>query len=557
MPLQCVRALAFAGAFALAAAAHPQTQPRVPLPGQVEREFTPPPALRAPAPKLPAAPPVLPGPPPTPDVKLVVREITVEGSTVYSQAELAPYFAPLLGKEVSLDDIHKLAADLTARYAADGYFLSRVLVPAQEIEAGRVRLTAIEGYIAQVRFQGARPEHEGLLDAYAARIRAGRPIRLAALERYLLLMNDLAGVEARSTLVTSLAGVGAADLVVDYAFTHASGQLGGDNRGSRALGPWRVLASGERNSLFGRYDKTRLFASSTLNDEQNYVSLFHAQPIGAEGARLALTGWGAWARPDPSTQGGLSTETTSWSGGLFHFYPVVRSRAVNLTTRFGFVAEGGRTQASGVTVTDDDLRVVRAGVSLDAVDRFFGSNVVDVEFAQGLNALGARQTTTVALPVTTGKNDFTKLAAYAARLQPLDANWSIFAAVSGQYAFSNVPSLAAFAVGGEYFGRGYDPSEIVGDSGVSVKLDLQRALGAIGAAALQGYAFYDFGAVYQRDAFPGQPKRLSLASAGLGLRVRYRTALYGYVEAAKPLTLTPTLEGDKDPRLYVGLFWTF
>jgi hemolysin activation/secretion protein len=561
MSPQILRALVLLGACALAPCVFAQAQPRLPLPGQVEREFTPPPALRAPPRPLPTVPALPAVPPRAPDVKLTVREIGIEGMTVYSLADVTPYFAPLLGREVTLDDIYKVAAELTAKYVADGYFLSRVVVPAQEIQNESVRLTAIEGYIGEVRFQGAKPGEEAILGAYAERIRAVRPITTRALERYLLLMNDLAGVDARSTLVPSGAGLGTADLVVDFGFTRASGQIGGDNRGSRALGPWRAIAAGDLNSLFGRFDKTRLFASSTLNSEQNYASLYHAEPIGAEGARLALTAWGATARPDPSTlpPGIASSESRSWSAGLFYTYPVVRSRALNLTTRAGFAAEDGQTLVDGVLVTDDALRVLRAGMTFDAADRLLGSNVVDVEVAQGLNAFGARRTETTALPVTTGKSDFTKVTLYAGRLQPLDANWSLFTAVSGQYAFNDVPSLEAFAVGGEYFGRGYDPSEIVGDSGASLKVDLQRELGTIGGigAVLSGYGFYDLGAVYRRTTLPGQPHRASLASAGIGLRARYRASLYGYVEVAKPLTLTPALEGDKDARVYVGVFATF
>jgi hemolysin activation/secretion protein len=559
MPLHPLRALALAACL-LAPSALAQTQPRVPLPGQVEREFTPPPALRVPARPLPAPPPGPAVPPRSPDLRLVVTEILVEGATVYSERELAPLLAPFIGKEIALDDIYLLAAELTAKYLADGYFLSRVLVPAQVIADGRVRLAAVEGYVADVRFQGTNTAEEAILRAYADRIRAVRPLTTAALERYLLLMNDLAGVDARSTLVPSAAGLGATDLVVDFSFTRAAGEIGGDNRGSRALGPWRAIASVDVNSLFGRFDQTRLFAASTLNSKQNYASLLHAEPIGAEGARLVLVGWGASARPDPSTLGGLqSAESRSWSAGAFYHTPFVRSRAVNLTARVGLLAEEGRFWANGIATTEDDLRVVRAGIAFDAIDRFGGSNLVDVELAQGLNALGARRTTTAALPVTTGKSDFTKVALYAARLQPLDANWSLFAAVNGQYGFSTIPTLEQFAFGGEFFGRGYDPSEIVGDSGASLKLDLARELGTIGESGvtLAGYAFYDLGAVYLRSSRPGATSHASAASAGVGVRARYRASLYAYLEVAKPLTLTPVLEGNKDARVYFGLLLRF
>lgn len=554
-----LRAVVLLIAVLLAGQTFAQPRPRIPTPGEIEREYTPPPALRPPPRNLPAVPALPPVAPPAPELRVVVREIVVEGMTVYSPAELERYLAPLRGKEATLEEINALARELTARYVEDGYFLSRVLVPAQTIEAGRIQLTAIEGYIAEVRFQGAKPEHEGVLRSYANKITATRPIALGVLERYLLLMNDLAGVEARSTLVASPTP-GAADLVVDLSVTRGFGQVGGDNRGSRVFGPWRLRVDAELASLTGRFDSTRLFAASTLNSEQNYVLIQHAQPVGGDGGKLAAAFWGESARADLAAVGGLgSSVTRSWAGSLFYNYPVVRSRARNLMVRAGFTAHHGRVDVDGASLAKDRIRTLRVGFTFDAIDRWQGSSIVDLDLAQGLDVLGATNAGGLTPPFATGESVFTKAALYAARLQPLVDGWALFAAVSAQHASRPLPSIERFSFGGEYFGRGYDPSELVGDSGASMKIELRRDLGwlASGAVAVSGYGFYDLGGVSRRLPLGGEARRASAASAGVGLRGQFRGSVYGYVELAKPLTRTVALEGDKDARLYAGLFVSF
>ena len=45
-------------------------------------------------------------------------------------------------------DAHSLR--MSARYRNDGYILSQVIVPAQSVEGGVVRLQAIEGHVAAI-----------------------------------------------------------------------------------------------------------------------------------------------------------------------------------------------------------------------------------------------------------------------------------------------------------------------------------------------------------------------------------------------------------------------
>ena len=65
--------------------------------------------------------------------KFMLKGIVVEGSTVYRRADFIPLYKSLLGKEVSLADIHRVARAITAMYRRDGYILSQAIVPPQTI----------------------------------------------------------------------------------------------------------------------------------------------------------------------------------------------------------------------------------------------------------------------------------------------------------------------------------------------------------------------------------------------------------------------------------------
>ncbi len=167
----------------LATSARAQAPPGT-QPGQIERQFQTPPQPRSQAGSFQVPLPAQAPPPGSEGVKFRLRGLALEGMTVYGSESWSEDYSRLLGRQVTLADLYAFANALTVRYRNDGYLLSQVIVPAQTVEDGYVRLQAVEGYVADVRFEGAESP---LLRAYADRIRAERPLTAATLERFLLL----------------------------------------------------------------------------------------------------------------------------------------------------------------------------------------------------------------------------------------------------------------------------------------------------------------------------------------------------------------------------------
>src|SRR3569833_1108152 len=115
-------------AYSTHAAAADAPVPGAVQPGQIERQFR-----ETPRPQAMPAPIVQAAPAKADEVRFVLKQVKLEGATVYTEDQLRPYFADLIDKEIALSEIYALADRLTARYRNDGYILTQVIVPEQRI----------------------------------------------------------------------------------------------------------------------------------------------------------------------------------------------------------------------------------------------------------------------------------------------------------------------------------------------------------------------------------------------------------------------------------------
>ena len=531
-----------------------QTRPGTVQPGQVERQLKKPPE--------PSARPgiiTIPEPGQTPpanaaDIQFVLNRLTVDGVTTYEAETLRRVYAGALGREVTLADVYRIVDALTARYRNDGYILSQVIVPAQSVEDGAIRLQAIEGYIASVRVEGGSAAVNARIRRYAEKVRAVRPLTADALERYVLLVNDIPGVQARAVLMPASIR-GAADLVLLVSERRAATGFSFDTRGSRAQGRQRMFGDVALHSLFGGVSLTELRVVSTGNRELGYFAAAYDQLVGTEGTSIGVAASYVSSRPQELLFIPLELKTTSQAFTLTVTQPLVRSRTRNLHARAALSAFNSKTTVFGVKDSADCLRAVRLGLTFDASDGLGGINLADLELSQGIPALGASDNGGRYLSRPTGRTDFRKAALYAARLQSLTPNWSVALVVNAQYALTDLLSPELFAAGGEQFGRGYDFAELLNDHGVAVKVDLGYRHTWTGRmpAMLMPYGFFDYGQAWQRTRVPGLDRTQSAASAGGGFRLSLGRQVSGFVEFAKPLTKVVGQEKNRKGRIYVGL----
>jgi hemolysin activation/secretion protein len=529
--------------------------PGILQPGQIEQQFKPEPKIRAGQPaRMIAAEPDQPLPFNAGDIQFPLTRIVIEGATVYSESALRRVYQNHLGSTVSLADIYQIAAALTAKYRNDGYILSRVIVPVQSIENGEVRLKAVEGYVADITVKGVDGDRRKRVDRYAERIKKSRPLKMSVLERYLLLINDLPGAFAQATINPSQREPGASDMTVEFTQNKIQWGLSADNRGGESLGPIRVAGNLSLNSVMGLQESTTFRVVSSGDRKLTFASLVHEEKIGANGGNLNLSASMVRAKPKEMMFIPLNLETSSQTAALTYSYPLFRSRSGNLSLRGSVSAHDGKTHIFDIEDTRDRIRAFRIGATYDKADAWQGINLLDIEISQGVRGMGSSDNHDMMLSRPNGRVDFTKATLYAARLQSLMPRWALLTAVNAQYAWSNLLSSELYSFGGEQFGRGYEPSELVGDHGIAGKMELRftDALSIGVPSSYTVYGFYDVGIVYQRSS-GGSDHTESAASAGLGLRMSLGPHVSCYAEMAKPLTRDVSAEGNRHARGYGGV----
>ena len=528
-------------------------QPRPPVaPGQIERQFKKPPEPKSQTEAVTIPEAGQPRPADADRIRFVLNDLTIDGVTAYPMETLRPVYAGLLHEDVSLADVYQVVDTLTARYRNDGYILSQVIVPAQTVEEGVVKLRAIEGYIASVRVDGGSDGIRERIRALGEKIRASRPLTAAVLERNVLLMNDVPGVRARAVLAPATVP-GASDLILEVTNGPLATAFSLDNRGSRAQGPQRLVGDAQLYSLFGGASVTEVLGATSATPELLFVSVSHDQLVGNSGGRIGVSASYAYSKPQELLVVPLHLLTNSTTTSISYVQPLIRRRSRNLSVRAAFTTFDSRSDVFDVEDTADRLRAVRLGFTVDTSDRLDGVTIADVEFSQGIDGLGASTNGDRYLSRPTGRTDFRKATLYAARMQALPAHWSVFIAGSGQYAFTDLLAPELFSFGGDLFGRGYDPSELLNDHGAAARVDLQYTYTSSSHRRLSvmPYGFFDAGRAWQRTPVAGIPSSEGATSAGGGLRLNLGQ-LSGFVEITKPLDRIVLQERNRNPRIYAG-----
>ncbi len=492
-------------------------------------------------------------------VKFKLTRLAIQGATVFRKKQFFHLYRNFLGKNISLHDVYRIADAVTKKYRNAGYILTKAIVPPQEINDGVVRLDIMEGFIDRVRVKGRLEGPKNLMNAYRKRLLKSRPLHAKDLERYLLLIGDLPGVFVKSVLTPSENQPGASDLTLILDNKPFSAHAGVDNRGTKFNGPFQIFAGAAENSLLGFYETAGIQGVVTSNPEElYYFNLFYEAPVSNEGTTFRLSGAFSQSKPGSSLEVfNVEGESHTFSFNLNH--PFIRSRGENLRGQFGYTHRNTETDILGSLDSEDRLRILEMGMVYDYADRLLGINLFSFNISQGLNILDATEPGSLNLTRSQGRSDFTKISGKLQRLQQLAPGWMLLGSVAGQYAFEKLLASEEFGVGGVSFGRAFDPSEITGDQGLALGLELQRAIDVKMKflRGLQAYAFFDYGSVWNRVVTPTGEKQQELASTGLGARFNLTKHFSGYVELAKPLNRDVSTQGNRDPRVFFSLSATY
>jgi len=496
------------------------------------------------------------------DIRFTVGGVQFNGLERVPGLSLDAAWADYRGRELPVSVLCDIRSEANAILRRQGY-LATVEIPEQSLSDGIPDFNVVFGKLTAVRVRGDAGPSEKIVAGYLEKLTQADVFNTNTAERYLLLADDLPGMDVRLSLRPA-AGGAPGDLVGEVAVLRTRGliDLNVQNFGSEALGRFGGVLRGEVYDLTGLGDRTSVALFSTLEfREQHTLQIGHDFRVGSEGLRLG--GQFTYSTANPSAAlPGFNVEAETIFASIYASYPLLRTRRHSVFADAGFDYADQQVELNNFGLTEDRVRMLFARVAGEWTDqqsvlRAGGYSPFEpklrlrygVEARRGLDVFDGSPDCRANLlacliggmvPPSRIEADPTPFlvrlnADIEYRPSPLLAfSLETQAQVTGDA----LPAFEEIAAGSFSVGRGYDPGAVLGDSGVLSAFELRYGTLVpenISGFAFQPYVFTDVAFVWNEDPSrrAGNPDRLW--SAGGGLRMAWGSGLQSDVLIAVPL----------------------
>ncbi len=448
-----------------------------------------------------------------------VHSFRFVGNTVFPAQRLKRVIERYLDLELNLYDLNVAADAVTEFYHDRGYSLARALVPPQKVEDGVVTIALIEGRVGKVLFSGNESYSEDFLRLQLVHMPQNSLIASDRMERTLLLLNDLPGLEVRATLAPG-AEFGASDVLIKAEEKPVALTATLDNFGNKETGVRRADVGVELNNPLGIGDQFSARVVATEHSLIKFGKLGYSLPINNDGLRLAA----GYSRALYDVSGDFAALGLSGSASTADFtlsYPLQRSRGRNETLSLAFKTTHLVQKTFDVETSNTRVPMLNFSYVFNQIGEDASVSNLSTQIASNLrhNSDGTSQNAVRFRMEVDGNY-----------LLPLDRQWDVF--LRGAFMFSpdKLPDSEKYSIGGPGSVRAYRSSELRGDSGGQLTMEFRRSL-KIGSMAGSLAFFGDTGrVVYKAPGFANSWQSISAWGAGITL---YPTAkLVVKVEAA-------------------------
>lgn len=448
---------------------------------------------------------------------------------------------------MGLPELQKLADLITDEYRERGYVLARAYIPAQEIKEGVVEIAILEGRVGEIIIKDNKHYSTEFIRRGFTRVREDKVIKLSTLERSLLLLNEYpdlkvtavlqAGREPGTTdIIVNVEDELPLHLVIDY-----------NNFGSRFVSRHRYGTGPDLGNMI--IEGSVLSLRGVMGSDPDDLLFGRASyvfPINTIGTKLGLSySAGEFEVERIFAHFDIHGEFRSYGASLTH--PFIKRRFENLTAEFGFEAKDSKVFQLGSVFSDDEVRLLKAGVNYNNTDRT-GRNFILFYVFHGLgDALGGMEDNDPLASRKGADGGFTKYNLDLARLQRISESFSLLLRGSGQLSSDSLVAGEQFSIGGADSVRGYPQGEFLGDNGYNVSAEL-RFSPLRDKELAQIAAFIDNGAVSTKNPDVGQAKDDYLTGAGVGLRLNLPFNLNLRFDVGFPLD--PPKASNKAPQTF-------
>lgn len=492
---------------------------------------------------------------------ITVERFQVEGSTVFSESELAETLAPFTGRPITFAELLQARSAVTQRYIDAGYITSGAFIPAgQVIEDGVVTIQVVEGTLEDIQIEGLRRLNPGYVRS-RIRAAAGRPLNVNNLLQGLQLLQLNPLIESLSAELAAGIRPGQSILYVqvDPAST-LSAQVTLDNGRSPSVGSFRRRAQISEANLLGQGDGLGVSYSNTDGSDSwdvEYVLPFNAYD-GTLGVLYSSTN--SEVIEDPFDILGIESESETWDVTLRQ--PLVRTPSEEFALAFSLTHRSTQT-----SIQPPDFPRIGFPLTEGANDEG-ETQLTALRFAQEWTRRDSQQVTALRSQFSLGTDwfgatineegvpdsHFLSWQGQAQWVRLLDTDMLLLTRANVQLADRSLLSLEQIGLGGQGSVRGYRQDQILSDNGIFASVELRVPIFRIDDwdSLVQITPFVDYGKGWN-NGDRADPDPSHLVSVGVGLLWQVSDRVTARVDWGIPLN---EVDSSGDSLQEDGIFFT-
>ena len=462
--------------------------------------------------------------------KFVLKQINLEGNTLFSREDLDQYIILYLNKEQTLGKMKSLARLITHHYQSYGFGTSRAYVPPQSIENSIVTIKIVEGKVGKISVEGNKYYSKEIYEK-ALDLKSGAILNFKDLEQGLDNINQSSNRKAKAYLAAGVEPL-TSDIVLKteennplyiyYTF---------NNHGTKLTHRARNGVGVNHTNITGHDDTLNAAFSLAEEDAFRGESLAYSFPIQKTGTTLSL------ATSYSDTRLVKHFKPLDITGESLAVMPEISQNFIKKTDFqlngiLGFEYMDSKTSISQTKLNVDRLRILKLGPQMIFSDPG-GQTSLNGQFHLGIpDFLGGSKDHDVRSSVANAGGDFTYYTADISRIQRFVATSYLTFKAGGQWTSETLPSSERFRGGGAYSVRGYPESDALGDYGYNFSAELNAPVYFLPkdwqvpfsnkkwVDSVRMVGFLDGASTYLRErVLPTDEKNKFLLGTGVGIRI--------------------------------------
>ncbi len=474
---------------------------------------------------------------------LYIQEYRVRGNKILKPIDIEKAVYPYLGPGRSENDIEQARQGLEKAYRSLGYQTVYVEVPRQTGARGVIYLNVVEAPVGRLRVKGAKYFLPSKIKEKAPSMAEGNVPNFNEVQKEIMALNRWRDrkitPELRAGVVPGTVDI---DLIVeDKNPFHGSLELNNIHNANTV--PLRLNGSLSYANLWqlGHTIGASFQVAPEKASDGTVFSGYYMAPLENDWSVMVT---GAWQDSNISTLGGGTVvgkgqiygirfmKTLPAEKGWFHSI----SAGMDYKDFIQDVNAGGAVVASPIVYYPFTLSYSMSHVQEHSFTEF---NAALVFHLRGMGGSESEFRTRR----FAARDNFFYLRGDLSHTHDLPGDLQLYTRIQGQASPSPLINTEQISAGGINTVRGYLIATQLGDSGIMGSMEL-RSPSFIGdgkdkANEWRAYAFAEAAQLFVNNTLPGEKRTHSLASIGIGTRIRWQDHLYGSFDLGVPLVTQP------------------